>query len=438
MTTMPVFDPFEGRIAAAIEELAAPARPHYLDDVLRQTARTPQRARWTFVGRWIPALDGMVPRAGGSSRIPAWPLLVVVGLLLLAAVAVLVLTGRRQEVPLPFGPARNGQIAYVQDDDLFVKDSIDGPGRLLIGTAGKEAWPYYAPDGSRLIVTIEEDGTPYDYVANADGTDLRRLLPDPIFGNGQIVWAPDSRTVAIVNEIAGVPTLHIVDTATGTWRALDLGVMPRDLAWNPRDPGSIILQATDPESGHNDLYSVRTDGTGLRAFDLPEKQSGFGVGYTNSGPAFSPDGSTIAYNHVKIDPVTRSTHFRVDLVDPDGTNDRPLPAPADPEEQQAWPLYSPDGRWILVHHWTWKSDPRGGEGWLTVVPADGAAPPRQIGPRFPGGEDTGIVKTWSPDGSRVIAQVQNAEQVWSIDPVTGEGELLPWTALMPDWQRRAP
>jgi Tol biopolymer transport system component len=357
---------------------------------------------------------------------------------LLVAVAVLVLAGTRKEVLLPFGPARNGQIAFVQDGDLYVRDSLEAPGRVLIATAGAEVWPYYSPDGTQLIVTIEEDGTPFDYVANADGSNLRRLLPDPIFGEGLVVWGPDSRTVAIVNEVRGVPTLFIVDTATDSARPLDIGVTPRAPAWNPRDPGSIVFQGTDPRSGHNDLYSVRTDGTGLRALDLPEKQSGFGVGYTNSGPAFSPDGGTIAYNHVKIDPDTRATHFRVDLVNPDGTNVRPLPAPADPAEQQAWPLYSPDGRWILLHHWTWKSDPRGGEGWLTVVPADGSAPPRQIGPRFPGGEDTGLLKTWSPDGTRVIVQVQNAEQVWSIDPVSGESQRLPWTSFMPDWQRRAP
>lgn len=53
MTTFDRFDPFERRISEAIDEVAAARLPVYLDDILRQTARTAQRPRWTFPERWI-------------------------------------------------------------------------------------------------------------------------------------------------------------------------------------------------------------------------------------------------------------------------------------------------------------------------------------------------------------------------------------------------
>lgn len=53
MTAFDQFDPFERRIATAIDEIATARTPNYLDDVLQQTARTSQRPRWSFPERWI-------------------------------------------------------------------------------------------------------------------------------------------------------------------------------------------------------------------------------------------------------------------------------------------------------------------------------------------------------------------------------------------------
>ena len=44
MTAVDRFDPFERRITEAIDEIALARRPDYLDDILRLTARSPQRS----------------------------------------------------------------------------------------------------------------------------------------------------------------------------------------------------------------------------------------------------------------------------------------------------------------------------------------------------------------------------------------------------------
>jgi Tol biopolymer transport system component len=435
MTAIDRFDPFEQRITAAIDEIAAPRRPDYLDDILRQTASTSQRPRWTFPGRWLPMDTTLPTRSGPLGRLSARPALLLVLLLLLLAAAAVLVVGSRNRVPEPFGLADNGQLAYAFNGDVWVRDTLTAPGRVLIATPGKDVWPYFSPDGTRLLLTSEEaDGKAYDYVANADGTGLRKILPDPIVGDGYWAWAPDSRTIAIVNEVGGFPVLHIASVDDPAVRTVDLGgISVREISWRPGVPGAILLLGTTPD-GRNDLYTVRADGSDLEPLDLPIQQSSFGVGYTNSGATWSPDGGTIAYNSVEIDRASLETHFRLHLVDPDGTNNRAVVPPDDRRVQEAWPLYSPDGRWILVHRWTWKSN-NGGEGWLAVLPADGSAQARDIGPRIPGGEDTGLIKAWSPDGTRVLMSSANTKQVFSIDPVTGEYEELPWTEELPDWQR---
>ena len=113
---------------------------------------------------------------------------------------------------------------------------------------------------------------------------------------------------------------------------------------------------------------MQADGSDLRPLGLPYRQSTFGPGYTNAGGTWAPDGETIAYSTVELDALSGETHFRVRLVDPDGSNNRAVPGPVYPVIQEAWPAYSPDGASILVHRWTWSSN-NGGEGWLAVLPA---------------------------------------------------------------------
>ena len=71
------------------------------------------------------------------------------------------------------------------------------------------------------------------------------------------------------------------------------------------------------------------------------------------------------------------------------------------------------------------------------MPADGSAPAHDVGSRVPGGEDTGLVKIWSPDGTRILMSADNTKQVFSIDPISGAVEPLDWTQVLPDWQRTA-
>lgn len=370
--------------------------------------------------------------------------LALIGLMLATAAAIYI--GARPRVPDPFGPAANGAIAYGQGGDLYVRDGLTAAARVLVGGATDDHDPWYSPDGSRLLFVRTIDGDDQLMVAAADGTDAIRLVPEPLV-DAYLAWSPDGRSIALVNEVDGLPHLAIVPVDGRAPIAIDLGdVVPTDLAWRPPVGSDLLIRGVKKTIDQSrlfqtiDFYLVKADGTGLVGpLGVPPGHVRFGLKWDNSGPAWSLDGSTIAYNVVEATDLPPGGLFRVRVVNADGSGDRALPGPADPLVQEAWPVFAPDGRSILVHRWTWKSDPRGGEGWLAILPADGSAPARDIGPRVPGGEDTGLVKTWSPDGTRVLVRAGNTQQVFSIDPVTGSYESLLWDAVgLPDWQRRAP
>jgi hypothetical protein len=430
MTAFDRFDPFEPRIVAAIDEIAAPRRPDYLGDILATTAQTSQRPRWTFPQRWVPA---RIARSWAEARVPVRPLLLLLLALLLLAIGAAV-AGSLTKGPLPFGPADNGLIGYPTNGDLYVRDTITSAPRLLVGGPDVEMGPWFSPDGTRILFTrTTTDGREFLWAANADGSEERQVIPEQLL-SWNAVWAPDSRTIAVVNDTRGLTALTIVDTVTGGVRPIDFGDLEPlpDMAFRPPDGAELLVRVAVGVHGV-DFAVVPLDGGPLRLLGLRSEML-FGEQWENGGPAWSPDGEWIAYNRVERDPVTGYVHFRVHTVRADGTDDTPIPGPAQDTIHEAWPTYSPDGTQLLVHRWTWKAD-GGGGGWIAVLPADGSAPARNIGPRIPGGEDTGLSKTWSPDGTRVLLRAQNTRQVFSIDPVTNTVERLPWTDELPDWQR---
>ena len=129
----------ERQLPWLLTELAEPRTPDYLDDLLWQTANTSQRPAWSILERWLPMVD-IARQPVIAPRIP----LRMVGLgllvitLLLGAVAVLMI-GTQRNLPPPFGPARNGLIAYSSGGDIYSVDPLTGAEVALV--SGPETDP---------------------------------------------------------------------------------------------------------------------------------------------------------------------------------------------------------------------------------------------------------------------------------------------------------
>jgi WD40-like Beta Propeller Repeat len=422
---------FEQDLPALLADLYVGRIPDYRDDLLGQTARTTQRPAWTFLERWIPV--DIATRRLPAAKIPWRTLAVALLILVLAAAALFVAAGSTRRVPPPFGPARNGPIAYGQSDAIYTRTTLDAPEHVLVGGPGRKVgFAGFSPDGTQLLYVETVGGDSFLMAANADGANPHRILPSPVH-DFYSAWAPDGRMVAISDDADVGRTVSLIPLDGSAVKVVDLGgASPTDLAWRPPDGSELLVRASRID-GTVDFYRVRPDGTTIGQLHLPDAGV-FGIDWDVSGPAWSPSGDRIAYNQVVAVPgIEGGGHFRIHLVNPDGTRDVALPPPAEGEVNEAWPVWSPDGRSIAAQRFVF-GDPE--LGWLAVIPSDGSAPGHDILPRLRG--VGGIVKTWSPDGTRLVAYTKDAGDTYSVDPATGQIQKMDWPAAdLPDFQRLA-
>jgi dipeptidyl aminopeptidase/acylaminoacyl peptidase len=423
---------FEQDLPALLDDLYLAGTPDYRDDLVRQTAAIRQRPAWTHPERWLP-MD-LATRRLPFAAVPLRALIVLALILMLAAAALLVTVGSRHPLPPPFGPARNGPLAYEEADAIYARDTVDAPEHVLIGSeGGKVSFAGFSPDGTQMAFTRTVDGSDYFFVADADGRAERKILGSALH-DAYGAWAPDGRTFAVSNEVDFVRKVMLVHLDGTPPTIVDLGdASPTDMAWRPPAGAELLVRATT-RGGGQDFFLVRADGTLIRSFGLPSLLR-FGTMWENSGPAWSPDGSRLAYNQIEPLDGDPSGHFRVHVIQADGTGDIALPGPTDPGLQEAWPLWSPDGKSIVVTRFTFTD---AGHGGLAILPSDGSSVGREIG-RKTVGSNQDVVKTWTPDGTRVIEYFRGTGETFLIDPVTGTAEKAAWNATAePDIRRLAP
>jgi dipeptidyl aminopeptidase/acylaminoacyl peptidase len=348
---------------------------HLLEQVLTQTRRSRRFPRWVLPEWWLPMQLTMPMRA--VPRLA--PLLLLIALLLAATIAI-VWIGSRPRLPDPFGPAANGQVAYLSNGQIFAANP-DGssPIQLTVGD-GSASSPVWSRDGTKLAFRLtgptSDPSNMSDsdlVVVNADGTN-----PITIDGGQDISppnWSPDgqwlvySRMVGPRNDQAFMaaadgssPPARIGNPETVNWSPIfspdgtkilyfsgwdgdGIGVMNPDgsdwhilnttpfegidsATWHP-DGNRIVVSAHTGEG--MDLWILYVDDSAEQHLGLP--------GRDEAGPSWSPAGDRLAY-------LTSGDgeSFLLHVADADGANERPLPG----TYSHINPSWSPDGTRIGV------------------------------------------------------------------------------------------
>jgi Tol biopolymer transport system component len=390
-----------------------------LDRVVAQTRQVRRIPRWLLPERWIPVQLTMrlqtVPR-----MVPVLLLLIAV---LLVAAALVIGLGSWRPLPAPFGPARNGLLAYDTNAAILVSDA-DGTGaRPLVTSVAFASGATFSPDGAKLV--FWGDGSPDSlYVANADGTGVRKLSGDLwISTDKPPTWSPDSKSIAFSSESG--PNLlderiYVVDVTTpsSTPRPITDAATVRAFlpAWSP-DGNWIAFVGISPDGDVLNLWVVHPDGTDVHSFTTTRY-----VEVTTPQWAPSAASTRLAYAGGDVTPDLQDI-FVIDIATAIETKISTDPA------NERWPAWSPDGTKLA---WLVGGTPPQ----LRIASIDGAEPARTLASGA-----MGAPLAWSPDGTKLFAADETRSTV-TVVTVDGSAPNVRISHLrgqgLPVWQRLAP
>lgn len=220
-----------------------------------------------------------------------------------------------------------------------------------------DSYPSLSPDGRTLLFQSTRSGRQAIWTANANGSQARLLFDGGDAGEGPAgpVWSPDGRKVAF--------------------------------AMRPRN-------ATD--ANESEIYVMRPDGSDVRRLTSTSGD--------DSHPHWSADGRRIFFNSARATPDLRAEWSRqwIDIYSmaADGSDVR---RHTDCREVCTYPVPSPDGRFVAHRRvtptlaLTWELDPAMRNSEVFVTALDGS-PPVNVSnsPAYDGWP------MWSPDGRWIV------------------------------------
>ena len=263
----------------------------------------------------------------------------------IALVAVLVLAVGTSPGTAAY-PGANGRIAYICSPDVpeICVINADGSGLGYLTQTDQnlsfdESYPAWSPDGRRIAFVVGGNCATAIYVMNANRTGLHRVLVERAARSGiwlihDVSWSPDA------NKLVYSKSFH---------------------------QGQCPMHFTSPENAV--IFTINVSGSGERRITNTS-----GLEVWDNQPAWSPDGSSIAFYH---GPTLTSGLY---VMNTDGSSRRLLDSSG-----SGYPNWSPDGTRIVYNC-------SRGLGAICVYSPGGVI--RRVG--------VGTTPAWSPDGTHIV------------------------------------
>ena len=147
--------------------------------------------------------------------------------------------------------------------------------------------PAWSPDGKSIVFSSRRDGDTEIYVADANGSNLRRLTNSPGIDTSPVFNPATGRRIAFVSQRSGTPQIYTMSSdGTDVQRITDEGGDAQNPAYSP-DGSMIAFAWQKPETSGFHIFIYLT--TQQKFVQLT------GGAGNNERPVWAPDGKHIAF-----------------------------------------------------------------------------------------------------------------------------------------------
>jgi TolB protein len=165
--------------------------------------------------------------------------------------------------------------------DIFYNNLATGEARTIARFGGSNISPAPSPDGSKVAMILDKDGWVDLYVADADGSNLKRLTKSPE-DESSPCWSPDGKWICFATKIAERRVLAKISADGGAVQRISTaGVSnPTEPDWSP--DGKWI--AFTSQMGDFNICVIPADGSTSPT-----------VLVTGEDPSWSPNSRTLIF-----------------------------------------------------------------------------------------------------------------------------------------------
>ena len=221
--------------------------------------------------------------------------------------------------------------------NIWLRDSAGGVRRITSGPGG-DYQPMWAPDGTAIVFFSARGGNTDIWRVRLADTALTRLTDDPSLDTNPF-YSPDGKRIAFVSDRSGRFEVWLMNADGTEERQLaSVGCWGHFLIWG-KDSRSIVFRG----ESERQMQIYRADVASGALTPLPPVMSG---GHMSFSPSQSLIMDVRGHKVLWAHPVDGRPPYQVYQF-------------ADPDVRIDYPLWSPDGRWIVFD----RAAPRGGDLW---------------------------------------------------------------------------
>jgi TolB protein len=173
--------------------------------------------------------------------------------------------------------------------------------------------PRFAPDGQRIIMSLQTEGNSSIYEMDLRSRQTRRLTDGSAIDTGPS-YSPDGREIVFESDREGVQQLYVMNSDGSGVHRVSLGEGRYSTpVWSPRGD---YIAFTKQLAGRFLIGVIRPDGSGERV--LTE-------GFHNEGPTWAPNGRVLMFFRESQGEGGGPRILSVDLT---GYNEQVVPTPS--------------------------------------------------------------------------------------------------------------